>query len=173
MTKKDHEDFKKSTKYQIYEKAYEEGKLKVKDHDKITRKDRGSGFQEFNLNVNLTTKSLLCFIMWKTVIHILFFKKLVKRTKEKDSVYFLINLFNNLCKNLGEDYFYHLSQIYFANELNIVEKKSFFHDYQDSFEISKEGLSNKYKFLQFINSVISDKSYEHLFNVCKALKKAP
>ena len=39
--------------------------------------------------------------------------------------------------------------------------------------VLKEGLSNKYKFLQFINSVISDKSYEHLFNVCKALKKAP
>ena len=83
MTKKDHEDFKKSTKYQIYEKAYEEGKLKVKGHDQITRKDRGSGFQEFNLNVNLTTKSLSCFIMWKTVIHILFFKKFVKRTTTK------------------------------------------------------------------------------------------
>ena len=33
-------------------------------------------------------------------------------------------------------------------------------------------LTNINFYNSFINSVISDKSYEHLFNVCKALKKA-
>ena len=38
MTKEDHKCFKNSTKCWICKKAYEEGKVKVKDHDHITGK---------------------------------------------------------------------------------------------------------------------------------------
>ena len=37
-TKKDHEDFKNSTTLKICKKTYEEGKVKVKDSDRIARK---------------------------------------------------------------------------------------------------------------------------------------
>lgn len=35
MTKKDHDDFKKCTKFWICEKAYEEGDVKIKNHEHI------------------------------------------------------------------------------------------------------------------------------------------
>ena len=38
MTKKDHKDFNNSTKYWVCGKAYEEGLVKVKDHDQISEK---------------------------------------------------------------------------------------------------------------------------------------
>ena len=41
IIEKDHGDFKNSTKCLICKKANEEGKLKVKDHNHITRKYRG------------------------------------------------------------------------------------------------------------------------------------
>ena len=43
-----------------------------------------------------------------------------------DGVHFLKNLFDNLCKNLGECYVYHLSQDFIANELDLIKKKGFF-----------------------------------------------
>ena len=39
MTRKDHEDFKSSTKCQICKKAFEEGKLKVNNDNHIIRKN--------------------------------------------------------------------------------------------------------------------------------------
>ena len=60
----------------ICEKAYKEGEVKVKDHDNITGKYWGSVYQECNLNLSLGKKSLLYFIICKTMIQILSFKKL-------------------------------------------------------------------------------------------------
>ena len=41
MTKKDNEDFKNSTKCWIYDNAYVDGDVKVRDHCHITGKYRG------------------------------------------------------------------------------------------------------------------------------------
>ena len=43
-----------------------------------------------------------------------------------DSVHFLNNLFENLPKSLGEYYFYHLSQDFITNELDLIKKKEFY-----------------------------------------------
>ena len=53
MTEKTHEEFKNSTKYWICKKGYEEGEVKVNDHDHITGKHCGSKHQECNLNLSL------------------------------------------------------------------------------------------------------------------------
>ena len=45
-----------------------------------------------------------------------------------DSAHFLNNLFNDLGKNLGENYVYHLSEDFIANELDLLQKKEFFPD---------------------------------------------
>ena len=64
----------------IYKSSYEKGDVEVTDHDRITGKNSGSAHQKCNLNLNLNLsldkKSLLCFTIFKTMIHILSFKKL-------------------------------------------------------------------------------------------------
>ena len=62
MTEKNHEDFKNPTKRWICKKIYEEVEVKVKDHNHVTGKYRGSAHQECNLNLSLK-KSLLCSII--------------------------------------------------------------------------------------------------------------
>ena len=56
MIEKDHEDFNNSTKCLICKKAYEGGKVEVKDQDHVTGKYRGSAHQERNLNFSLSKK---------------------------------------------------------------------------------------------------------------------
>ena len=60
MTKKDHEDFESSTKCCICNKAYEEVKVKIKDHDHITGKYQGSAHQQCNLHLSLSKKNPCC-----------------------------------------------------------------------------------------------------------------
>ena len=60
----------------IYKSSYEKGDVKESDHGRITGKNSGSAHQKCNLNLSLDKKSLLCFTIFKTMIHILSFKKL-------------------------------------------------------------------------------------------------
>ena len=84
MNKKDNEDFKNSTKCCVCKKEYEEGEVKVKDHDHITGKCPEYSHQDCNLNLSLSKKkSLLFFIIFKTVIYILSFKKLENTFQNK------------------------------------------------------------------------------------------
>ena len=69
-------DFKNSTKCWISKKAYEGDKVEVKDHDGIIGKNRESAHQECYLNLSLSKKPLLCFIICKCMIQILSSKKL-------------------------------------------------------------------------------------------------
>ena len=57
-------------------KPFKEGDAKVKDHDDIAGKYRGSAHQDCNLNLKITKKSLLCFIICKIMIPIFCLKKL-------------------------------------------------------------------------------------------------
>ena len=56
MIKKDQEDLKFSKKCWICKKAYKDSEVKVKDHDHIAGKYRGSAHQECNLNLSLSKK---------------------------------------------------------------------------------------------------------------------
>lgn len=59
MTKKDHEDFENFSKRWICKKVYEEGEVKVNDHDYTTGKYRGSVHQRCYLNLSLDKKMLV------------------------------------------------------------------------------------------------------------------
>ena len=48
MTEKAHKVFENSTKSWICKKVYEEGEVKVKDHNHITGKYRRSAYQEYS-----------------------------------------------------------------------------------------------------------------------------
>ena len=61
MTKKDHEDFINSSKCCICKKAYEEVKVKVKEHDGITRNYQKFLNEECSLNLSLSKKVLVVF----------------------------------------------------------------------------------------------------------------
>ena len=74
ITKKDSRDSKLSTKCCISKKREGGCEVKVKDHDHTIGKYRESAHQEFHLNLSLS--KMLCFIICKSMIHILSFKKL-------------------------------------------------------------------------------------------------
>ena len=61
-----------------------------------------------------------------------------------DSVHFLNNSLNNLVENLGEDDFYHLSQEFNADVLNLLKKS---YDYWDSLENPKKTYPAKINFI--------------------------
>ena len=52
--RKNHEDFNISTKFWICKKARKEGEVKVKDHNHLTGKYRGSVHQVCNFNLSLS-----------------------------------------------------------------------------------------------------------------------
>ena len=56
ITEKDHDNFENSTKCWICKREYEEGEVKVKDHDHITRKYWGSAHNHCNINFSLSRK---------------------------------------------------------------------------------------------------------------------
>ena len=65
-----------------------------------------------------------------------------------DSVHFLNNSLDNLVKNLRENNFYHLSNDFNTNELDLVQKKGFFpNEYWHSFKNFREGLLAKISFI--------------------------
>ena len=80
---------------------------------------------------------------------------------------FLNNSIDNFPKNLGENDFYHMSQEFNANALDLFRKKGLFsYDYWDSFEKSKEDLGSKDKFYNILtNCGIIDENYESVLNV--------
>ena len=61
MTKEDDEDFENSTKCWIYDNAFADGDVKVRDHCFITRKYRGSAHRDCNINVKLNHKISIAF----------------------------------------------------------------------------------------------------------------
>ena len=61
MSKEDNEDFENSTKCWIYDNAYVDGDVKVRDHCHITGKYRGTPHRNCNINVKLNHKFLSYF----------------------------------------------------------------------------------------------------------------
>ena len=61
MTKEDNEDFKNSTKCCIYDNDYVDNDVKVRDHDHITGKYRGSALRDCNTNFKLNHKIPIAF----------------------------------------------------------------------------------------------------------------
>ena len=56
MSEDNHDDFNDYMKFWIFKKEYEEGEVKVKDHNYITGKNGGSAHQKRNLNLSLAKK---------------------------------------------------------------------------------------------------------------------
>ena len=56
MSKIDTEDFENSTKCWIFDNAYVDGDVKVRDHCHVTGKYRGSAHRDCNINVKLNHK---------------------------------------------------------------------------------------------------------------------
>ena len=68
VTKKDHEDFRNSTKYLIYENVYVKNKVKVRDYCHITIKYRGFAYEYYNIKVKLIkSRSSYCFLQLKNL----------------------------------------------------------------------------------------------------------
>ena len=76
--KRDHEEFKNSTKCCDCKKVYEEGEVKVKDHVHITRKFCGSAHEECYLNLSLSKKILVVFHNFQNYKSHLIFKEVRK-----------------------------------------------------------------------------------------------
>ena len=83
-----------------------------------------------------------------------------------DSGQFLSYSLGSLVKNLGKDDFKYLCQET-DNILDLVKRKGFYrYEYMSDFEKFKEGLPSKEKFYSLLTDrKISDKEYEHVFNV--------
>ena len=75
------------------------------------------------------------------------------------SFYFLCSSLDSLIKNLGKDYFKHLSQEFDDNILDLVKQKGFYlYEYMSDFEKFKEELSSKERFYNsWTDRKISDK----------------
>ena len=70
-------DEKKSKTYKTYvDEDAKEVNVKIKDRDHITGKYRGSAHQDCNLNLTITEKSLLRFIIYQIMTQIFYFNKL-------------------------------------------------------------------------------------------------
>ena len=69
MAKIDHEDFNKSTKCWTCERTYEDVEVKVKDYDHVTGSYPGP---KRNLNLNPSKNCLLCFMICKIMIQVLY-----------------------------------------------------------------------------------------------------
>ena len=61
MSEKDHDNFNDYIKCWIFKNEYQEGQVKVKDHDYITGKYGGPAHQKRNLNLRLTKKIVVVF----------------------------------------------------------------------------------------------------------------
>ena len=61
MSEKDHDNFNDYIKCWIFQNEYQEGQVKVKDHDYITGKYGVSAHQKRNLNLRLTKKIVVVF----------------------------------------------------------------------------------------------------------------
>ena len=61
MSEKDHDNFNDHIKCWSFKKEYQEGEVKVKDHDYITGKYGGSAHQKRNLSLRLTKKIVVVF----------------------------------------------------------------------------------------------------------------
>ena len=72
-------------------------------------------------------------------------------------------------KKIGKNDFKYLSQEFGNNVLDLVKQKGFYsYEYMIDFEKFKEELPRKEKFYSSLtNRKISDKEYEHVFNVWK------
>ena len=75
------------------------------------------------------------------------------------SFHFLCSSLDSLIKNLGKDYFKHLSQEFDDNILDLVKQKGFYlYEYMSDFEKFKEELSSKERFYNsWTDGKISDK----------------
>ena len=189
ITKEDNEDFKNSTKYWICDNDYVYIDVKIRDHCHICGKYRGSTHRDCNINLKLNHKIPVVFHKLKNFDSHLIMQELGKfnlkinvipnglemymsfsinnKLSFIDSFQFLSSSLDSLVKNLVKDYFKYLSHKFDDYVLGLVKQKECYpYEYMSDFEKFKKELLSKEKFYNSLTDrKISDKEYEHVFNV--------
>ena len=143
MAKVDDEDFENSNKCWIYDNAYVDGDVKVRDHCHVTGKHGDSVHRDCNIKVKLNHKISIVFLNLKSYDSYLIIQELGKisfkmnvilKRSEKcmsfninnklifiDSFQFLSSPLDSLVKNLGKADLNYLSQEFYNKMLDLVK----------------------------------------------------
>ena len=194
MSEEDEERFQLSNKCWIYNKLFNVGDNKVRDHCHKTRKYRGSANWSCNINLMLTKKILVIFHNLRGYdSHLIIHKigqfdvkvNVIPNGLEKymaftlnnnlvfvDSMQFMNSSLDILVKNLSEMGFKYLSEEFHGDLLELVKQKGvYLYDYIDSFKkFFDEKLSscNSFSFLK--DECISEKDYLDATNLWDVFK---
>ena len=157
MSVEDEERFQSRNKSWIFNKLFVAGNMKVKDHDNITGKYRGSAHQDCNNNLKLTKKVPVIFHnlmgydshliiqeIGKFDVEVSVIPNGLKRymafTINKnlaliDSMQFMNCSLDTLVKNLSDNDFKYLPQEFSGEQLKLMKQKGVYpYEYMDSFE---------------------------------------
>ena len=171
------------------------GDNKVRDHFHITGNYRGSAHFNYNINLKVNKKIPVIFRNLKGYDSHLIFKELTKfncrvsvipNGLEKymsftlnnnivfiDSMLFLNSSLDKLIKNLGDEDFKYLSEVFSGEKLELVKKKGIYpYDYYNSFEKFKESKLPDINcfFSSLKDCCVSEKEYQRACNVWTVFK---
>ena len=184
MSVEDERRFKSRDKCCICNKFFAAEHNKVRDHDHVTKKDRGSAHWSCSINLKLTKKVPVIFHNLKGYDSHLIMQEIGKfdvkisvtpNALEKymtftinknlvfiDNMQFMNSSLDALVKNLSDNHFRHLSQEFCGNLLELVKRKGMSpYEYLDSFKkFSDEKLSDRYEsFSSLKGECISEKIF--------------
>ena len=187
--------FHSGNKCWIYEKLFSDKDKKVKEHDHITGKYRGSAHSDCSINIELTKKASVIFHNLRGYESHLIMQEIGKfdikvnvipNVLEKymafiinknlvfiESMQFANSSLDALVKNLTDNDFEYLSQEFNSEQLNLVKQKEVCpYEYINSFEkFSEDKLSNRCEFSNSLkDGCISQKDYLHAVNVWNEFK---
>ena len=196
MSAEDEERFQSSNKLWICNKLFDSKDNKVRGHDHITGKYRGSAHWSCNINLKLTQKVTAIFHNLKDYDSHLITQEIGKfdvkvnaipnrlekymafTIKKKILFFFHSMKFMNfsldaLVKNLSEINFKYLSQEFSGDLLKLVKQKGVYpYDYMDSFKkFFDKKLSGRCKFFSSLkDECICEKDYSHAIDVWDVFK---
>ena len=168
---------------------------KVRDHCHITGKYRGSAHWSCNINLKISKNVLVIFHNLKGYDSHLIFKELSKFNCKisvirnglenymsftlnnsivfLDSMLFMKSSLDKLVKNLSDDDFKYLSEVFSGEKLEMVQMKGIYpYEYFNSFKkLKKTNLTDIDKFFSSLRECgISEKEYQRACSVWKVFK---
>ena len=155
---------------------------KVRDHDHVTGKYRGSTHSSCNINLKLTKKVLVIFHNLKGYHNHLIMQEKYKVFKINeilvfiDSMKFMNSSLDTLVKNLSDNDFKYLSQEFTGEQSNLIKQKGvymYIYECMDIFEkFFEDKLPDRRKFFSSLkDKYISKKDYLHAINVWNTLER--
>ena len=184
MSAEEEERLKLTNSCWIYDKLFNVGDNKVRDHCYITKKYRGSEHQKFNINLKMTKKIPVVFHNLKGYGSHLIIKEIseldvkvnvIANGLEKsmaliintnvvfiDSMHFMNSGLDSLVKNLSDNDFKYLPEEFIDELLELVKQKAVYpYEYMGSFKkFSENKLPGKSQFFCSLKAeCISEKDY--------------